>query len=96
MRILDDMDHILETKCLTQDAMNRAVFTVQKELNLNRIENSLNVLFFNRMLELCALSIGAHLRREVTIDEKIYIGHQVYIFLVTRSQGEPWGGSKEL
>lgn len=87
MRILDDMDHIQATKCLTPEALEKATLAVQEELNILRLEDGMTVLFFNRVMEFCAREIEASLSREVTIDEKIFIGHQVYNFLVTRSGG---------
>ncbi len=90
MRILDDMGYILDTKCLAPEALEEAVIAIQKELKVTRLEDSLNVLFFNHVLAVCVNGVGIHLRRELTVDEKIFVGHQVYTFLINRGEENPW------
>jgi hypothetical protein len=90
MRILDDMGYILETKCLTPEAMEKAVLSIQHEFKGTRQEDGLDVMFFNHVLAVCVNEVGIHLRRELSVDEKIFVGHQVYTFLITREGAEPW------
>jgi hypothetical protein len=86
MQILDDLGYILETNCLTPEALEGVVGIIRKEPNLLPQEDSTNVVFFNQVLALCAEKVACHLRRELTVDERIFIGPRVYAYLMSRGK----------
>ncbi len=86
MQILDDLGYLFETNCLTPEALGGAVLAIRKKMISPRVEEGTNVLFFNQVLAHCVERVECHMRRELTVDERIFIGHQVYAYLMSRGE----------
>ena len=86
LRPLDNMDYLLDAQCLTQEALEKADLALQKEMSVGALEGGPDILFFNRLLDHCAKEITAQLKREPTLEERIYIGRKVYAFLLTKGK----------